>query len=385
MSERVKKIIAAFAEYYGNASGVTVVRAPGRVNIIGEHTDYNGGFVMPIAIDRDIMIACRPNMTKQVNLYSMDFDESNGFSLDDIRFNQTCQWVNYPQGVAYCLLEKGFKLRGFDGVVQGNVPLASGLSSSAACEVVSALAFKAMSGFDIGNTELALLCQRAENKFVGVNCGIMDQYVSVFAKPGCAVFLDCKDLKHEDVPLGTEEAKFVVCNTMVKRELSGSEYNTRRSQCEEAARAMGAALLRDVSPQQFAKECGKLPEEVRKRARHVISEDQRTLRAVKAFKAGDLKAAGKEMNDSHDSLRDDYEVSCKELDLMVEIARSLPGTYGARMTGAGFGGCTVNLVAAAKADAFCREIAKRYKAETSLDPMVLSTEPCGGAGVVKTR
>ncbi|NOZ22217.1 MAG: galactokinase [Planctomycetes bacterium] len=385
MSERVEKVLASFAERYGDATGVTVVRAPGRVNIIGEHTDYNGGFVMPIAIERDIMIACRPNGSMQVDLYSVDFGESNGFSLDNIRFNQSCQWVNYPQGVAHCLLEKGFDLKGFDGVVQGNVPLASGLSSSAACEVASALAFKAMSGFDIGDTDLALLCQRAENTFVGVNCGIMDQYVSVFAQPGCAVFLDCKDLRHEDVPLGTKEATFVVCNTMVKRELSGSEYNTRRQQCEEAAKAMDAALLRDVSPETFEAECGKLPEDVRKRARHVISEDERTLRAVAAFKAGDLAAAGKEMNDSHDSLRDDYEVSCRELDIMVDIARGLPGTYGARMTGAGFGGCTVNLVAADKADAFCAEIAKRYKAETGLNPMVLSTEPCGGAGRVETR
>ena len=217
MPDRAQKIMDSFAATYGDASRAVLVRAPGRVNIIGEHTDYNGGFVMPIAIDRDIMIACRPNDTNEVKLYSMDFDESNGFALDALQFNNDCQWINYPQGVTQCLQEKGFALKGFDGVVQGNVPLGGGLSSSAAFEVVSALAFKALSGFELNDTDLALLCQRAENTFVGVNCGIMDQYVSVFARPGCAVFLDCKSVTHEDVPLGAEEARFVVCNTMVKR------------------------------------------------------------------------------------------------------------------------------------------------------------------------
>ena len=286
MSDRIDRIMSAFARMYGDASDVVLVRAPGRVNIVGEHTDYNGGFVMPIAIERDIVIACRPNDAAQVNLHSLGFDESASFSLDDIQYDENCQWINYPQGVSNCLKENGLELKGMDGVVQGNVPLGGGLSSSAAFEVVAALAFKKISGFTIDDTELALLCQRAENKFVGVNCGIMDQYISIFAKRGCAVFLDCKSLSHEDVPLGSEDAKFVVCNTMVKRELGESEYNVRRQQCEEAAHAMGAELLRDVSPTEFEEHAERLPALARKRARHVISEDQRTLRVVSALKSG---------------------------------------------------------------------------------------------------
>jgi len=386
VNERVSSILSKFRECFGSTDEAVLVQAPGRVNLIGEHTDYNGGFVLPIAIDRDLAIACRANGSDSVNLFSMDFEEKASFALSDIQFDEEKTWTNYVRGVAVCLKDAGHQTPGLDGVVQGNVPIGSGLSSSAAFEVAAAMAFLTLSGEQMDQKDLALLGQRAENTFVGVNCGIMDQYVSVFAEEGNAVLLDCDALTHELIPLATGEAKVVVCDTMVRRELAGSEYNVRRRECEEAVQmlkpfAPAAQNLRAISPEVFAAHVSELPDPIRKRARHVITEDERTVASTEALKAGDLAKFGQLMNESHRSLRDDYEVSCKELDTMVELASQLDGVYGARMTGGGFGGCTVNLVRESEVDAFCQQMAERYEKAIGPAPQIWVCDAAQGARV----
>ena len=383
LSERTANVVGKLDEIFGGADRPAVVRAPGRVNIIGEHTDYNGGFVLPIAIARDTLVACRRNGTRTVRIHSLDFDRTGEFHLDHAQKRTDLPWLNYPQGVAACIERGGARLTGVDCAVQGSVPIGGGLSSSASVEVAFALAFCEAGQIEIDRKSLALLCQKAENDFVGVNCGIMDQYVSLFAKKGHAVLIDCKNLKHDLVPVDNDRAEFIVCNTGVKRELGASEYNARRAHCEEAAAKLGVKLLRDVSQEDFEARCGLLSDVVRKRARHVITEDVRTNRAVDALKARDLPEVGRQMNASHESLRADYEVSCKELDIMVEIARRVEGAYGARMTGAGFGGCTVNLVAKESVEEFTAAIKREYAGRTGIEPAVLVTTAEDGAGRVE--
>ena len=378
------KIVSVFETHFDTADGAWLVRAPGRVNLIGEHTDYNDGFVLPIAIDREICIVCRPNGSREVRLHSLDFDEDAAFGLDSLRFDEDKRWTNYVQGVASVLQNEGMSLIGFDGVVAGDVPIGAGLSSSAAFEVATAMAFEALCGLEIERSRMARLCQRAENEFVGVNCGIMDQYVSLFAQAGHAVLIDCRSLEHEIIPVGQGEARIVVCDTGVKHELASSEYNTRRKECETAARILGEQIeglraLRDVSLSDFEAHADQLPEVVRKRARHVIAENQRTLDSVEALRRDDLAAFGQLMIRSHESLRDDYEVSCEELDLMVELALKAPGVFGARMTGGGFGGCTVNLVKAEAVDTFAKTVRESYSRDTGHDPEVYVCEPGPGA------
>ena len=386
MSERIPALCGAFKNQFGSLEGLRVAHGPGRVNLIGEHTDYNGGFVLPIAIDRDVAIAFKPNGTGRVRLRSLDFGQDADFSLDHLQFDPEKRWTNYVKGVAKCLQDAGYSTPGFDGVVQGNVPIGSGLSSSAALEVAAAHTFLALSGQPMDRRQMALLCQRAENTFVGVNCGIMDQFISIFAEAGHAVLIDCRSLEHRLVPLGEARAKVVVCDTSVKRELAASAYNERRAQCEEAARILnnaagGIELLRDVSRDVLEEHAGKLDPVVFKRARHVVSEDDRANAAVQVLSAGDLGRFGKLMNASHDSLRDDYEVSCRELDAMVDAARRAEGVYGARMTGAGFGGCTVNLVAAQAVDVFCERVPAEYRKATGLEAKLYVCAPAQGARV----
>lgn len=386
MSDRIAAILDGLKSRFDTTEGVRVARGPGRVNLIGEHTDYNGGFVLPIAIDRDVAIAFRANGTDEVRIHSMDFDEEAEFSLDRLEFDPQERWTNYVKGVAKCMQDAAHRTLGFDGVVQGDVPIGSGLSSSAAFEVAAAQTFLALSGETMDRREMALLCQRAENTFVGVNCGIMDQFISIFAEAGHAVLIDCRSLEHKLVPLGEGGAKIVVCDTSVKRELAASAYNERRAQCEEVARILneavgGIELLRDVSLDVLEAHQGKLDPVVYRRARHVVSEDDRTTAALDVLNAGDLAEFGRLMNASHDSLRDDYEVSCKELDTMVEAARAVEGVYGARMTGAGFGGCTVNLVAPAAVDTFCDRVPAEYAKATGLEAKLYVCEPAQGARV----
>lgn len=362
-------------------------RAPGRVNLIGEHTDYNDGFVLPAAINRDVLLAMRPKGGRQVVLHSLDFNGESTFSLDEVGYDAEQPWSNYMRGVCYVLEEAGYHLRGAEVVFGGDVPIGSGLSSSAALEIATAVAFLTLAEYEVPGEEIARLCQRAENEFVGTRCGIMDQFISALGQRDHALLIDCRSLGYETIPLPAGVC-MVIGDTGVRRGLVSSEYNTRREQCEQAVEILSSVLpsitaLRDVTPEQLEAHQALLPEMVYHRARHVVTEDARVLQAVDAMKAGDLSRLGQLLNASHESLRDDYEVSCRELDCMVEIARQQPGVFGARMTGAGFGGCTVSLVAEEHAEAFAAAVAPAYQQATDLEPQIYITPATPGAGEVE--
>ncbi|MCC6729630.1 MAG: galactokinase [Chthonomonadales bacterium] len=364
-------VAARFADMYGGEPAF-VVRAPGRVNLIGEHTDYNDGFVFPAAIDFDVVVAGSPRPDGQVRLYSDTFGESATFSLDAIARTDETPWSNYPRGVAQVLGQEGHALVGMNAVVAGNVPLGSGLSSSAAIEVASCLAYEAAGGFTIEPVQRALLCQRAEREFVGVQCGIMDQFISTLGREAHALFIDTRTLEYRPVPIPREGVSLLIANTNKPRGLVQSAYNERRAECEEAVRALREVLpevmaLRDVSADDLAEHSGRLSEVVRKRARHVVTENARVLDSVRALEAGDVARFGRLMNESHASLRDDYQVSCRELDVLVEAAQAQNGVYGSRMTGAGFGGCTVSLARTEAVESVRRAVAPVYRAETGLE------------------
>jgi len=385
MSDRLAVVRTAFAEHFWKPVE-RVVRAPGRVNLIGEHTDYNDGFVLPMAIERDILVAFARRPDRQVVLHSLDFGEVATFSLDGIEKEEEHPWSNYARGVASELQAAGVRVPGLDAVLQGNVPIGAGLSSSAAFEVAMALAFLTAADVSMERVQVALLAQRAENRFVGMQCGIMDQFVSALGQVGHALFIDCRDLSHRAVPMPAG-MRVVICDTMTRRGLVGTAYNERRQQCEEAVRILGGILpgiraLRDVTPEQLARYGDLLPPVVRRRAAHVVSEDARVLQAVQALQAGQAETFGRLMDASHVSLRDDYEVSSRELNLMVELAREVPGCLGARMTGAGFGGATVNLVREEAVESFVATVARRYQEETGLKPEVTVSAPAAGAGVL---
>jgi galactokinase len=358
----------AFVSAYGREPTLFVA-APGRVNLIGEHTDYNDGFVLPAAIDRHIVLAVAPREDRTVRLHALDFAEHSQFSLDALDHDEQAAWSNYERGVAWALQGAGYTLSGLDGVITGDVPIGSGLSSSAAIEVATALAFQTLGDLDLDDVERALLCQKAENQFVGMNCGIMDQYIVSLGKRGHALLIDCRSLEYELVPV-PDGCDVVICDTKKRRGLVDSEYNRRREECERGSSILGVKALRDVSVETFAARQGELDEITRMRCRHVITENQRTLNGVTALRNGDVARFGALMNDSHTSLRDDYEVSCRELDIMVEAAQRQPGTLGSRMTGAGFGGCTVSLVRSEHTPAFAREVAKIYTESTGVVPDV---------------
>ena len=357
--------------------------APGRVNLIGEHTDYNDGFVFPMALEDYTTAAVSPRDDRALKIWSENMAEMITVDLDKNE-SRRGHWSDYIAGIARMLELDSFRLPGANIYLESNVPVGAGLSSSAALEISSALALLSTVNGEMSNAELAKVGQRAENQFVGMNCGIMDQFISVHGEKDHALFLDCRTLDYQQVPLPSAQIRVVICNTMVKHELGSSEYNKRRAECEHGVRIMsadfpGIKALRDVSLQQFQKVKNKLPDIVRKRCRHVISEDERTLESIDALNKNDLHRFGKLMNASHDSLRDDYQVSCKELDIMVEEARALPGVLGARMTGGGFGGCTVNLVKIDQVENFCVEIEKRYQRATGIKPKIYVSSPSQGA------
>jgi galactokinase len=382
-------LIGQYHAVFGAALGVpkSLVRAPGRVNLIGEHTDYNHGWVLPMAIDRKIRIACSPNGSTDVKLFSLDYKESGSFNLNSLRKNDKQSWINYPQGVAFVMQQAGFELRGFNGVVAGDVPIGSGLSSSAAFEVASALAFSAVSGIQINDlVMLARMCQKAENEFVGMKCGIMDQYVSLFAQEDCALLIDCMTLEHKSVALPHEKVSILVCDTGVKHELVATEYNARRAECEKAvaliaSKEKSVKTFRDITPALLKKYAGLLGDTMLRRARHVVTENQRVMDSVDALGRGDIGHFGKLIDASHESLRDDFEVSCAELDTMVELARKQKGTFGARMVGGGFGGCTVNLVEPDAVGEVRSAVAAGYKRATGNDPATYVFRPAQGAGI----
>lgn len=381
LKERVNN---AFQEKYGELSRL-LVRAPGRVNLIGEHTDYNGGFVLPMAIDREIWLALQPRSDDQVIVHSLDFGETAVFNLTSLQ-NKKSGWVEYPKGVAWALQEAGYSLAGWEGVMTGNVPKGAGLSSSAALELATARAFQAVSGWEWDAATMAKLGQRAENQWVGVQTGIMDQMISAAGKAGHALLIDCRSLNTEPVPLPPTEdgaaTAVVVLDTATRRGLVDSAYNERRQQCETAAAYFGVKALRDVSISEFLAEADNLEPLTRQRAKHVITENLRTLNAAKAMQNADAALLGQLMNESHASLRDDFEVTNDALNIIVNIAQVQPACFGARMTGAGFGGCAVALVQGQMVDEFVTAVTQQYQQQSGLAPKIYVCQPSDGASVI---
>ncbi len=373
------RVAQAFEARFGTLPAF-VVRAPGRVNLIGEHTDYNDGFVLPMAIDRAVWIALRPRLDRRVDIHSLDLGQSAVFSLDGLRYEQA-NWVEYLKGVAWALQDVGYRLQGWEGVISGDVPRGAGLSSSAAIELATARAFQAVSGFPWDAAAMAKLGQRAENRWVGVNCGIMDQMISAAGLAGHALLIDCRTLDFEPAPLPSGTA-VVILDTATRRGLVDSAYNERRAQCEAAALFFGVPALRDVSVEQIEARAGELDELTRRRARHVVTENARTLAAAGAMGQDDAAGLGRLMNASHVSLRDDFEVSSRELDIMVRCAQRVPACLGARMTGAGFGGCAVALVDASMAEGFAKAVVASYQASAGFTPSVYICTATNGAEVV---
>jgi len=372
-------IVRSFQERFGSLPA-WLVRAPGRVNLIGEHTDYNDGFVLPLAIDRSVWLGLRPRTDNRVGVFSLDHREASLFSLSRLR-RGSAHWAEYLKGIAWAMQEAGYALRGWEGVMAGDVPVGSGLSSSAALEMAAARAFAAVAGLPWQPAAMARLGQRAENLWVGVNCGIMDQMISAGGMSGHALLIDCRSLETEAVPLPPAVA-VVVLDTGTRRGLVDSAYNERRAQCEAAARFFGVPALRDLSPERFEAQAGQLDEVTRRRARHVIGENARTLHAAEAMRRGDAVTLGRLMDESHASLRDDFAVSSAALDAMVECAQCQAGCYGARMTGAGFGGCAVALVGAEGASAFGEAVADCYRRATGQVPAVYVCQAASGAEAI---
>jgi galactokinase len=364
-----------------------VYRAPGRVNLIGEHTDYNDGFAMPAAIEFYCWVAIGPRDDRRLSVYSEEFSASHEADLS-VANSPTKSWSDYPIGVALEMEKAGFPLRGANLLIESEVPMGAGLSSSAAIEVATALALAEHSGAWPDRLQLARLCQRAENEYVGARVGIMDQFVSLHGQKDHALLLDCRSLTFESLAI-PDSVKLVISNTMVKHELASSEYNRRRADCEEAVRRLSAVLpgiraLRDVSLDQLEQHRDVLSGVLYKRALHIVTENARVLDSGQALRTGDIERFGRRMAESHRSLRDLYEVSCRELDLMVDLAYQLKGVFGARMTGGGFGGATINLVDARYAGEFKEKLAKSYQKETGLMPQIYICKPAEGAGPLAT-
>jgi galactokinase len=361
-STLIANIIKSFHEKFHTRNAPRLFQAPGRINLIGEHTDYNQGFVLPAAIDRHIVLAARAREDSRINVYAVDFKQWERFDLGrEISPSPEKSWGDYIRGMAWVLLQNNPELKGMDAVIAGDIPIGAGLSSSAALEVVVGYALLQLSGIERQGPLLAKAAQRAENEFVGMRCGIMDQFIACLGKTGHALLIDCRDLSHQAVPLPSQVA-WVIVDSGVHRGLVDMEYNTRRQECETAARHFDVAALRDLDMVTFQSRAHELSEVVRRRARHVISENERTLSAAKALKRGDLAAFGRLMTASHMSLRDDFEVSCSQLDWLVETAVDVPGVYGARLTGAGFGGCMLAAVDQRAVETFVNVLATRYPA-----------------------
>ena len=363
-----------------------IFRAPGRVNLIGEHTDYNDGFVMPAAIGFYTYVGTRPRDDRKLFVHSVNFEETEEFDLDAISGGPAGRWSDYVRGVAAILELQGHRLSGANLVIQGDVPIGAGLSSSAAIEVASAFALLANSGIELDRLQIALACQQAEHRFAGAKCGIMDQFVSCFGEAKHALRLDCRSLDYESLKIA-DKVRIVICNTGVKHELAGGEYNLRRADCEDGVRYLKKHLpdiraLRDVNLQELEYCASAMPETMFRRCRHVVTENERVLSATEALESGDLHRFGELMAESHRSLRDDYQVSCKELDIMVKLAEACRGVYGARMTGGGFGGCTVNLVEADAARRFKHTIEEGYRRATGVQPEIYICTAAKGASEV---
>lgn len=361
-----------------------VVRAPGRVNIIGEHTDYNGGLVMPIATDLATYTAAAVREDRTVRAYSAAMGEVVEFRLDGLAPRGGGHWSDYLRGMAWSLQKEGVELRGVDAAIVSDVPTGSGVSSSAALEVSWGLALLAAVNEEMDRQRLALVCQRAENDFVGMKCGIMDQLASLLGREGHAVLLDCATLDHRLVPLSAERLSVVVMDTGKPRALVDSEYNLRREQCQAAAGALGLSVIGGATMDQLEAVRGRLDDVTYRRARHVIAENGRVQAVAAALTTDDFTRVGQLLNESHASLAEDYEVSCRELDLISEIARGEEGCYGARLVGAGFGGCAMALVAAEATDDFCRAVKLAYDAVADYTSAIFAVKAAAGAGLAGT-
>ncbi|MBZ0278702.1 MAG: galactokinase [Anaerolineae bacterium] len=373
------QVVQAFQERFGEQPAL-VVRAPGRVNLIGEHTDYNDGFVLPMAIDRAVWIALRPRSDQAVRIHSLDFDRPAEFSLDTMT-HAASGWAEYVKGTAWALIQNGYALKGWEGVAAGDVPIGAGLSSSAALELAAARAFAAVSSLAWDAAHMARLSQQAENEWVGVKCGIMDQMISAAGQSDHALLIDCRSLETQVVPLPPDTV-IVTLDTATRRGLVDSAYNERRQQCEAAARFFGVAALRDATVEQFEASANQLDDLARRRARHVISENQRTLQAAAAMRRGDAVELGRLMDASHVSLRDDFEVSSPALNSIGDCARRQTDCYGARMTGAGFGGCAIALVRVDTVENFTEAVSASYTAETGLTPRIYICQASQGAEII---
>lgn len=387
----VERIVKIFYNTFGHAP-LHIARAPGRVNLLGEHVDYNDGFVLPAAIDRATYIAFSLASSPHSTLLAVDLDGQVSFSPQTIHMKTQTDssplpdWAHYPAGVMWAILEQGLSVQPINAVYASEVPRGSGLSSSASVEMAFAIAWQSLGNWALPPMQLALLAQKAENNYVGVNSGIMDQFASTCGVENKLLLLDCRSLAWQTLPL-PESVSIVIADTSVRRKLTSGEYNKRRAACEEAVRLLQNDLpmirsLRDVSIYDFNRFAEKLPNEVAKRARHVVEEIARTNQARGLLEANDVRSFGRLMNECHVSLRDLYDVSCPELDAMTRSAHSLDGCYGARLTGAGFGGCTVNLVARDSANEFAIALSEKYEAETGLHPQVYISQPSNGAGLI---
>ncbi|EGR2796787.1 galactokinase [Vibrio navarrensis] len=383
MSELIQKVKSAFQTVLGYTP-THLIQAPGRVNLIGEHTDYNDGFVLPCAINYQTVVAAAKRGDNLVRVVSVDYGNAlDEFDItQEVLFQPDKMWANYIRGVVKCLLARGYQFGGADISVSGDVPQGAGLSSSAALEVVIGQTFKELYDLAISQAEIALNGQQAENEFVGCNCGIMDQMISAQGKDNHAMLLDCRSLETEAVPM-PEEMAVVIINSNKKRGLVDSEYNTRRLQCEQAARSFGVKALRDVTMAQFKAKVAQLDETVAKRARHVISENERTVEAAQALRAQDMKRLGELMAQSHASMRDDFEITVTEIDTLVEIVKAVIGEQGGvRMTGGGFGGCVVALVPPALVEPVKAAVEEKYPQATGLNASIYVCQAKAGAGLM---
>ena len=385
----VQEAIDLFVDRFGRDPR-WVVAAPGRVNLIGEHTDYNAGFVLPMAIERRVVIAADaggdPSLDGQARIISSAADEPATIAVSgDIQPGEV-QWTSYVQGVVAGCLERGLQPGGFEAVIHSDVPLGGGLSSSAALEVATATLIEVMTGQTLEPVAKALLCQKAEHEYAKMPCGIMDQFISVMGQADHLMLLDCRAEEAKMVPLDSPAVTVLITNTNVKHELTGSEYPQRRAACEETAQRLGVEALRDATMEMLDGAKDELSDEHYRRARHVIGEIERTLEAATALEVGNWDKVGRLMYASHESLRDDYEVSCPELDLLVEIAAAIGiegGVIGSRMTGGGFGGCTVTLVRSDQVDAVIKTLCKQYEAKTGIAPTAFASRPAQGAAVIQ--
>jgi galactokinase len=384
-------VAAAFQKRFGHAAR-WFVAAPGRVNLIGEHTDYNDGFVLPMAIDRYVVMAAAVHeqvndATPTARFYSAEFDEFSEFHLDDqLKPRASASWSNYVQGVVAGFAAKALVPQSFDVAVQSTVPVGGGLSSSAALEVATATLLESLTGHQLTPVQKALLCQQAEHEYAGVPCGVMDQFSSVFGREDALMLLDCRSQEIEYVPLAADEVTVLITNSNVKHQLDDGAYAARRKQCHTAADLLEVGSLREATLEQLTAQRSRLDEHCYRRARHVISEIDRTTRTAAAIRAKEWTAAGQMMYESHNSLRDDFEVSCPELDLLVELAQAIGvegGVYGSRMTGGGFGGCTVSLTRTENVEAIRQALLTQYEAKTGIRPNGFASRPARGAFVME--